>query len=104
MGVELNGVKFDGCRESDGTMLEAKTNTAAWFSSMPVDVFQTLQGYIETRNQAFRQILAAGSRKLEWHFSDSSAAWFWKNEFARLNYRITVKYTPFIPTEVKTAL
>ena len=104
MGVELNGVKFDGCRESDGTMLEAKTSASAWFSSMPMDVFQTLKGYIDTRDQAFRQILAAGGRKIEWHFSDSGAAWFWKNEFARIGYRITVKYTPFIPTAVKISL
>jgi hypothetical protein len=104
MGVKLNGVKFDGCRESDGTMLEAKTSSSTWFSSMPIEVFQTVGGYIETRNQAFRQMLAAGSRKIEWHFSDSGAAWFWKNEFARIGYRITVKHTPFIPTAVKIAL
>jgi len=104
MGVELNGVKFDGCRVSDGTMLEAKTSTSAWFSSLPIALFETFNAYIKIRDQAFRQIIAAGSRKIEWHFSDSGTAWFWKNEFARLNYKITVKYTPFIANAVKLFL
>jgi hypothetical protein len=99
MGITLNGVKFDGCRLSDGTMLEAKT-TGAWFGFIPDSVFRTLNEYKETRDQAFRQIRAAGSRNIEWHFSKPSAAEFWRREFAVLNYRITVNYTPYIPTAV----
>jgi hypothetical protein len=44
---------------------------------------------------------AAGSRKLEWHFSDPRVAEFWRNEFTRLDYRITVRYTPFTPATIK---
>jgi hypothetical protein len=100
MGVKLNGVDFDGCRESDGTMLEAKT-TGPWFFRVPDFVFRGFDEYTGIINQAFRQMYAAGSRKLEWHFSDPRVADFWKREFARLDYRITVKYTPFIPAIVK---
>jgi hypothetical protein len=100
MGVRLNGVDFDGCRESDGTMLDA-TVTGPWFLSLPDFVFRTLDEYKETIDQAFRQMYAAGSRKIEWHFSNQRAAEFWKGEFADLGYKITVKYTPFIPATVK---
>jgi hypothetical protein len=100
MGVRLNGVDFDGCLESDGTMLDA-TITGPWFLSLPAPVFRTLDEYKETINQAFRQMYAAGSRKIEWHFSNQRAADFWKREFAELDYSITVKYTPFIPATIK---
>ena len=99
-GVRFNGVDFDGCRESDGTLLEAKT-TSPWFFSVPDFVFRGFKEYKDTLNQAFRQMEAAGSRKLEWHFSDPRVAEFWRNEFTRLDYRITVRYTPFIPTTMK---
>ena len=100
MGVRLNGVNFDGCREGDGTMLDA-TVTGPWFLSLPGFVFRTLSEYNDTRNQAFRQMYAAGNRKIEWHFSNQRVAEFWKGEFAKLGYKITVKYTPFIPAIVK---
>jgi hypothetical protein len=100
MGVRLNGVDFDGCRESDGTMLEAKT-TGPWFFRVPDFVFRGFDEYKDVISQAFRQMYAAGSRKIEWHFSNPRVADFWEREFTRLNYRITVKYTPFIPATVK---
>ena len=76
MGVRLNGVAFDGCRESDGTMLEAKT-TGPWFFMVPDFVFRNFDEYTEIVSQAFRQIYASGSRKIEWHFSDPRVADFW---------------------------
>ncbi len=100
MGVKLNGVKFDGCRESDGTMLEAKT-TKPWFVDIPDFVFRKLSEYSDTVSQAFRQISAADGRKIEWHFADPRVAAFWDSEFKRLNYKITVRYTPFIPAVIK---
>jgi len=101
MGVKLNDVEFDGCRESDGTMLEAKT-TSPWFFEVPDFVFRNFDEYTKITNQAFRQTYAARSRKIEWHFSDPRVAAFWKDEFARLDFnKITVKYTPFAPAVVK---
>jgi hypothetical protein len=44
MGVKLNGVDFDGCRESDGTMLEAKTTSRCFFT-VPDFVFRTFGDY-----------------------------------------------------------
>jgi hypothetical protein len=67
VAVTLNGVTFDGCRESDGTMLEAKGpgyesgldkdgNWQPWYD-----------GKDELINQAIKQSKAAGSRQVEWH-------------------------------------
>jgi hypothetical protein len=42
MGVRLNGVNFDGCLESDGTMLDA-TVTGPWFLSLPISYFVRLR-------------------------------------------------------------
>jgi hypothetical protein len=100
MGVNLNGVQFDGCRESDGTMLEAK-NISPWFVDIPGSIFRTFSAYRDIIEQAGRQIIASGSRKIEWHFSDPRVAEFWRREFARLNFKITVRYTPMAPAIVK---
>ena len=100
MGVKLNGIQFDGCRESDGTMLEEKT-ISPWFVGMPDFVFRTLKEYREIVDQAWRQMYASGARKIEWHFSDQRVADFWGKEFARLGFKITVRYTPFVPAIVK---
>ncbi|MBV9861866.1 MAG: hypothetical protein JO267_06935 [Alphaproteobacteria bacterium] len=67
--VELNGARFDGCRESDGTMLEAKgpgyaaMMDGSWFTGAPA---------IET--QMRRQADAAAGRIVEWHFVEQPVA------------------------------
>jgi len=93
--VMLNGVGYDGCRESDNTMLEAK-HIAPWFIYIPDDEFKTMNEYEDIKNQGFRQNSLSGGRKVEWHFDDPQVANYWRNEFGKLNYKnITVYYTAY---------
>lgn len=65
-------VAFDDCRESDGTMIEAKgPGYAEMMRSNPFfkDVFST-----DWRKQAARQVAASGGRDVEWFFAKPEAA------------------------------
>jgi hypothetical protein len=49
--------------------------------------------YHDTVDQAFRQSMSAGSRRVEWNFNDPMVAYYWRNEFARLGFsKISVEY------------
>ncbi|ARN80705.1 hypothetical protein MCBRY_000687 [Methylocystis bryophila] len=63
-------VTFDDCRESDGTMIEAKGPS---FSRMLK--YEFLAERIKNRwlSQADRQLAAAGSRDVEWFFAEPEA-------------------------------
>jgi hypothetical protein len=95
--VVLNGVGYDGCRESDNTMLEAK-HIGPWFIYIREDYFKKMHEYEDIKDQGFRQNYSSGGRKVEWHFDDPQVANYWRNEFAKLKYdNITVKYTAYNP-------
>lgn len=69
-------MSFDGCRESDGTMLEAKgpgfaqhmDGQGGW------DFYFTLKGLPDLQWQMQRQSNAARGRNVEWHFAEKSVA------------------------------
>lgn len=73
-------VVFDDCRESDGTMIEAK---GPGYAEMLDDSFfhdRILPA--EWTEQAERQVAASGGREIEWFFAEPEAA-----DFARENFR-----------------
>jgi hypothetical protein len=93
--VILNKVGYDGCRESDGAMLEAKYGNAC-FINIPRADFEKLDGYRETINQAFKQNYLSLGRRVEWYFSDPDVAVFWRAEFKLRGYdKIRVFYHPY---------
>ncbi len=63
-------VLFDDCRESDGTMIEAKGHYE--------ELMRSVWGRDETREdfkkQATRQVEASGGREIEWYFHEQAAA------------------------------
>lgn len=93
--VTLNGVRFDGCIEADGTMLEAK---GPGFE----DKMSELDGWKEwftgiegLEDQMRRQNGAAAGRAVEWHFAEEPVADFFRR-FAEKNKltNIVVIFTP----------
>jgi hypothetical protein len=95
--VKLNGVRFDGCRESDGTMLEAKgpgfiqhmDGTANWKS------YYT--GVGATLKQMDEQFRVAGTRLVEWHVAEEPFANFLRAYAAGKGYaNIIVIHTPAV--------
>jgi hypothetical protein len=91
--VMLNDVRFDGCREQDGTMLEAKGPGYAnmmdgsgqwqtWFTS-----------YRAIENQMENQSRAAGDRMVEWHFAEPEVAIYF-SKYAEHLENVIVIYTP----------
>jgi hypothetical protein len=75
-------VAFDDCRESDGTMIEAKG--PGYTGPMKSDFLADKIRDEEWLPQAGRQVAAAGSREIEWYFAEPEAAanagkWFGRN-------------------------
>ena len=86
-------VYFDGCRESDGTMLEAKgtgylammrKSQSFWDNKIMEDFYE----------QAGNQIQAAAGRPIEWHFAEKEVADYVRAKFAEKAFPITVIHTP----------
>ncbi len=89
-------VYFDGCRESDGTMLEAKsTGYLAMMRDKPFFWREIIMPKFYT--QARNQITAAASRPIEWHFAEKEVADYVRAKFAEKDFRIPVIYTPPLP-------
>jgi hypothetical protein len=104
--VEFRTVRFDGCRESDGTFLEAKGEGFEWallrggfrFFDMEPEAtfFENYVGEKSIMDQAFRQSEAAPDRRIEWHFAEELVADYFRVDFERAGYRnITVIYEPY---------
>jgi hypothetical protein len=86
-------VYFDGCRESDDTMLEAK-------STGYLDMMQNKPFFWEEfivpkmLKQARNQFAAAAGRSIEWHFAEKEVADYMREQFTNDRLPITVIYTP----------
>ena len=64
-------VFFDDCRESDGTMIEAK---GPGYAERLANAFMAKSLAEEWAEQATRQLQASGDRGLEWYFAEEDAA------------------------------
>jgi hypothetical protein len=93
--VKLNGVRFDGCREADGTMLEAKGPGYATFLGGAGGWQDWFTGGEDIEAQMQNQSAAAAGRTVEWHFAERPVADFFR-AFADKNRlsNIIVIYTP----------
>jgi hypothetical protein len=65
-------VAFDDCRDSDGTMIEAKG--PGYAGLMKSDFLANKIRDEEWLPQAGSQVAAAGSREIEWYFAEPEAA------------------------------
>jgi hypothetical protein len=95
--VTFNGVTFDGCRESDGTFLEAKGQNLAWMLGRSESWFvATSSLYKDAKDQGLKQSLAAGWHHIEWYFAERSLAVYFKKKFRDWGYNnIKVCYQEF---------
>lgn len=83
----IDGTEFDGCRESDGTLLEAKGVNYAKFIHPDLSGTRIwYQGEEKATEQAERQARAAIAHnwKLEWHFAEKLASDYYAVIFAGL--------------------
>lgn len=93
--VKLNGVRFDGCREADGTMLEAKGPGYVNMMVGPDIWWRWFTGVEPIEDQMERQSKAAAGRIVEWHFAEPQvAAYFHKYAGEAGLMNIDVIYTP----------
>jgi filamentous hemagglutinin len=92
--VTLNGVRFDGCIEADGTMLEAKGPGFADMMDGPDDWQEWFTGVAPIEAQMQSQSRTAIGRTVEWHFAEEPVADFFRSyaEKYRLS-NIRVIYT-----------
>src|SRR5579883_829033 len=95
MAVKWTGVTYDGCRESDGTLLEAKGPNYLWMLLRSEEWFRTKGPYDEIMKQAKVQSDVAGWRLVEWHFAEKPVADYFRREFAAKSLmNIRVVYEP----------
>lgn len=74
MAVYLNGVMFDGCRTTDGTMLEAK-GPGYEFAMTPDGGWKDwYEGIDDLKADLPRYSAAAGARMVEYHFAEPKVA------------------------------
>ena len=100
LAVELNSVSFDGCRESDGTMLEAKGQGFEWAMTSDGEWRINYHGVIDIMAQAQNQFRAAGNRTIEWYFAEEPVANYFRQRFEGAGWKnISVFYRPYGPPE-----
>jgi hypothetical protein len=101
MAVRFNVVMFDGCRMTDGTLLEAKGPGLAQHLNDDGEwkpyIIET--GKADLDDQIARQSQAAGERIVEWHVAEPRLAkdieqFARNNGFANINVFITPPRTP----------
>lgn len=100
--IWLDGTKFDGCRESDGTLLEAKGNYDVLLEKRAD--YKHLKKFLPPdTNTIFKQgvtqasIARSHGLNLEWHFMQKASHTYWKRVFSEntLTDNIKVIYHPF---------
>jgi hypothetical protein len=93
--VKLNGIRFDGCREADGTMLEAKGPGFSDKMDGPSKWQRWFTGGKEMEQQIISQSRAATGRQVEWHFAESSVADYFRAFVEQEGLaNIIVRHTP----------
>lgn len=94
LAVWLNGVSFDGCRTTDGVMLEAKGPGYVW--ALGPDGWRPgYSGGPNAEAQMIQQSEAAANRLVEWHIAEPSVAEYFR-QFAQSKglTNVVVIYTP----------
>jgi filamentous hemagglutinin len=91
--IKLNGVRFDGCREADGTMLEAKGPGYADKMDNPDEWKDWYAGVEPIKAQMRRQSDAAANRKVEWHFAEPEPAAYFLTMQLRRVFQIFMFFT-----------
>ena len=93
LAVSLNNVAFDGCRESDGTMLETKGPGYAQFLDNNGEWLPWWSGKYDLIDEAVAQSATAGSRRIEWYVAEPRALFAMKRMILELGIQnITVLY------------
>lgn len=86
LDVPLNGVRFDGCDDATGRMIEAKGLGAEWMLKWPEDKLYRSDFYTDIMKQAARQNSASADRGVDYYFASKEMADFFDLEFARKGY------------------
>jgi hypothetical protein len=94
-----NDVFFDDCRQSDGTMIEAKG--PGYLDMMQKTTFMPWAGVVwGWLGQADRQTKAAGLRKIEWYFAEKEVADYARALFEKAGFeKIEVHWVPARPVK-----
>jgi hypothetical protein len=84
--MEYRTVRFDGCDEKTGRMMEAKGLGMAWMLDWPRDDLVKSKFYLKMMKQAGEQDIAATGRGDDYYFADNRMATFFEEEFRLAGY------------------
>jgi hypothetical protein len=86
LDVEYRSVRFDGCDEDTGRMIEAKGLGMEWMLNWPYDKLVKSKFYQNMMKQADRQDKASRGRGDDYYFADVRMANFFDAEFEQAGY------------------
>jgi restriction endonuclease fold toxin 5 of polymorphic toxin system len=88
-------VSFDGCRESDGTMLEAKgPNYASKLRQNSPYVWPNIEADMNAQVERQSDAATASGRSIEWHFAEEDVADYFRGDWECKYPNVKVIYTP----------
>jgi hypothetical protein len=96
LAIWVNGQNYDGCRETDGTLLEAKGPGYQKIMEDPHKGFIWNGIVNDFLDQGENQDRAAGGRALEWHFAEKPVADKVREIFKAKGINARVIFTPAI--------
>ncbi len=87
-------VSFDGCRETDGTMLEAKgPNYASKLRQNSPYVWPNIEADMHAQVKRQSDAANASGRMVEWHFAEQEVADYFRPQWKRYP-NVIVIHTP----------
>ena len=103
--VAYLGVRFDGCDEQTGRMIEAKGLGTDWMLNWPPEKLYQSKFYLRMMRQAERQNAASNGRGDDYYFASERAARFFGEEFRKAGYtNIVVHHVEAIMKMIKRYL
>jgi hypothetical protein len=93
--VVFNGERYDGCRESDHHLLEAKGEGYLTFMSSPMSWYEWFSKLDDLKQQIDSHATHALGHIVEYHFAEKQVA-DWARQYARKYSNVVVYYTPRI--------
>ncbi len=106
-GLDINylGVRFDGCDDDTGRMMEAKGLGMDWMLNWPPDKLYQSKFYLRMMRQAGRQNDASEGRGDDYYFASKRMADFFGGKFNEAGYKnITVHQVDAIVKKIVTWL
>jgi hypothetical protein len=103
--MEYRGVRFDGCDDTTGRMIEAKGLGLEWLLNKPYSELIQTKFYVDMMDQARRQNEASAGRGDDYYFAEERVGAFFETEFRNSGYsNIVVHHVEAIVKKIEDCI